>query len=344
MSKVQTDFSTNDPQIQNQAIKRSRQSIERILCIFMENLSFYVSLLIGTYCIIVLPEIYRFHVQMTKMNKPFYYIEMVYILIGFVISGGFYFLTPCLFGKFVDKNATEVKYRIETKEQRSERLLNYIHGLTYYLVSFVSGMLLTKGSDLRPKLFGGKFDGMDFVNTWPKDIPDLIRWYFLINLGHHLERAIILVMYKRKTNDFFTMNLHHIITVLLMLYSYLMRQLYWGIPVLLIHDMSETLFNASKFFREIKPLKKFLDITFACFWLSWFYSRILTYTIEILSPLKDTLIKPSDMIRTYFYSSVFQTVCLHVLGVLDYYWFFMISKILYIKLVSNNYKITVDGE
>ena len=321
-----------------------RQNIEKLLCVFMENCSFYITIVIGAYCLVVLPEIYRFHAQAKASSSPFVYSELLIVVVGLVASAGLYFLTPGLFGNYVSKNLAETQYRREGNAARQARMLNYIHGMVYYPLSFTAGLVLTKGSDLRPKLFGGRFNGMEFVNIWPQDIPDPLRWYFLFQLGHHIERALVLVIYKRKTNDFFTMNLHHLLTILLMLYSYLMRQLFWGIPVVLIHDMSDSLLNATKFFREIKPLKRLLSPTFAAFWASWLFTRVFVYTIEILGPLKYILIHPSEAINAYFYTTLFQVVCLHMLGVLNYYWSFMLTKMLYNKLTAKSEKNAMDGE
>ena len=181
MSKVRFDAQVREGN-KPMPIKRSRQSIEKVLCVFMENLSFYVSLLVGTYCVAVLPEIYRFHAQMNAEGKPFEYRELLFVLVGFFLSGGAYFAMPLLFGKFVEKNATDAKFRLESREQRRERLLNYLHGMMYYMISLVAGMLLTKGSDLRPKLYGGKFDGSAVGKSWPADVPTALRYLSLIHI------------------------------------------------------------------------------------------------------------------------------------------------------------------
>lgn len=318
--------------------------IEKTLSRLMENIAFYLTMLIIMYFMMICTEILSFHKKLIELGQTTSYSELLFFPLGYLFKKGILFLCSfCLTG-FLKKNLVDKKFRDETEEKRLERLMNYMSSIIYNTLAFIIGIYITKGTDLCPKFFGGELDNSKFVEFWPKDVPAIARIFFLFQFAHHFERLTNLFLKKKGSSDFFTMNLHHFLTIFLMIASYFMQQLHYGVPVLIINDLSDIFLNSTKLFREIKILKFLFNINFILLWTTWLYTRIFVYTIEILRHLEDLLVKPSPMIREFHYAFLFQLISLHLLGILNYYWCFMISKLLYNKIFKGSERITVEGE
>ena len=343
MEKAAKRDLTESKPVREQAHK-SETSVEKKLARVMENFSFYLTLLITMYFVMIVKEIFQFHSKLHKEGDSFDYQELWWVPISFVLDKLVIWACPVLFTNFYKQHLTEGRNRGETREKRLTRLTTYTSNIIYYTLAFLIGIWLTRGTELLPIFFGGDLDNSQFIHIWPKDIPKVIRIYFIFQFSHHFGSLLINLIYKRQTGDFYTMNFHHFLCTFLMITSYFMRQLHYGVPVLLINDMSETFLNTTKLFREIKPLKKFFVLSFMLLWSTWIYSRIFSYVLEILKHLKDLLVKPSDAIKEFQYAFLFQVISLHLLGVLNFYWLFQISKLLYNKIVHGINQNTVEGE
>lgn len=307
--------------------KSKKFNVDKAITGIMENFAFYMIGVIIIYFFIAFPELIKFHQEPDVIKNPFDFSELVFVLIGFLFCFGTFHLLPIVLDKYVRSNLFELKGRYEPEDERVTRLINNFHSLLYYLVSFTCGFLVTWNTMLLPKMMGGHMDLHKSVEVWPQDTNRYVRWYFLFTLGHHIERQVNLWTHKRKSGDFWTLNLHHILTVFLMIYSYSLRLLHFGVPVVMIHDISDINYNISKLCRCLRSWRPFLGLSMAIFTFSWLYTRIICYTKEILLPLKHRVLVPSYIQQNYFMVGVFEVFCLYVLGILDYYWFALIVKI-----------------
>ena len=323
---------------------RHRSSFEQALLGFMENFSFYVTFLLTMYFIMIIPEIIKFNKEINSTDDPFFYLELLFVPLGCVASYLMLKMTKHVFKAFLERNMVETKFRKETDEQRFDRLANNIHGLLYYSVFIVIAYNLIKDTDLLPRLLGGELHKNDMNSSWPKNVDWKVRAYFNLSFGHHLERLISLIAHKRHSSDFFVMNLHHFITFFLMLVCYSMRQMHLGVPVLFIHDLGEPALNLVKLVREIKGLRKYLMPVFVFMYISWLTTRIVIYTVDVLSTLKPLVSNPGPVVSQYYFAFLFQVISLHILGILDYYWVFMVSKIMYDKVTKGKEKVINEGE
>lgn len=313
-------------QSQEKPVAKKEFNVDRALTRFMENFAYYMIGVVIIYFFVALPELFKFHKEANVVKYPFDYSELFFIPIGFGFCMGTFYLLPHILDSFVRSNLVKMNYRHETEDEIVTRLINNFHSLFYYVVSLSAGIAVTAGSSLSPKMFGGSLSVNNAVEHWPQDTNKYVRCYFLFTLGHHLERQVNMWTHKRDSGEFWTLNLHHILTMSLMVCSYLMRLLFFGVPVVIIHDISDIFFNVSKLCRCIRPFKPFLKVSMVFFIFSWLYTRIICYTKEILVPLKHHVDKPSYIQQNYFMIGLYEVFCLYVLGILDYYWFALIVK------------------
>ena len=311
---------------------------------FMENFSFYIVIALTTYFLFIQKQMYYFVQEVNNSEEPFNYLELLLIPFGCVFTVFLQKLIEYLATDYIKRNVFEKKVRKETNEQQIARLNRYIHGLVFYTICTIIHYNLIKGTDLMPKLFGGSLDVSNFKDYWPKDIPDSVRWFFLFRFGYHIMDMLHQIIHKRHSSDFFVMNLHHFVTFFLMIVAYWCRQLQFGVPVLFIHDFGDPPLNAVRLFRELKNLKKFMMPTFLFMYLTWFFTRIIVYSAEILNFLVGVIHGIPEQKKYYFDACLFQIICLYCLGILDYYWVLMTTKIMYDKLVKNQENVIHEGE
>lgn len=320
-------------------IKKSEDfNIDRILTSFMENFAYYMIIITSVYFLISLPQIFKFHKEFEVHDNLFDFNELLYIFAGFSFCLITYYTLPYLLDNYIRSNLTDQNNRKESLEERISRLVNNIHSLLYYMVSLSVGILVTSGTNLRPKMLNGTMDLDYAVSSWPQTPNNYVRYYFLFTLGHHIERQYNLWVHKRKNGDFWTLNLHHILTIFLMVYSYSMRLLYFGVPVVIIHDISDIFYNIAKLTRCLRTWRPFMYVFMAIFTFSWLYTRIICYTKEVLLPLKRQAFLQSYIQQNYYLIGIFEVFCLYVLGILNYYWFALIVKIGF-NLTKKNDKI-----
>lgn len=324
---LETDQSSTEAQTLKSTKPGKPFNIDTALTGFMENFAFYCIGVVILYFFVAIPELLKFHAEVKLKHNPFEFWELIFFVIGFMFCLTTFYLLPRLLDSFVRNNLVELKGREEPLEERVTRIINNFHSLLYYSISLGVGLIVTSGTPFRPKMMGGLMDLNKAVENWPQDTENFVRYYFLFSMGHHTERQVNLWTHKRNIGDFWTMNLHHILTVFLMFYSYSMRLLFFGVPVVFIHDISDIMYNVSKICRCVKPFRPFIGISMAVFTLSWLYSRIICYTKEVLLPLKHQITLGGYMQENYIKIGVFEVFCLYILGILNYYWFVLICKI-----------------
>jgi len=138
-------------------------------------------------------------------------------------------------------------------------------------------------TDFLPYMLGGKYNA-----DWSKihsDYPFLtkganlkqLRYYYLITLGYHFNstRAVFWSYYNGKNkNDWIEMLLHHMITVVLYMFSYMLCLTKLGSLVMFLHDWADIWTPLTKMFVET-TYKTPAIIGAALLWISWVYSRLI---------------------------------------------------------------------
>lgn len=141
--------------------------------------------------------------------------------------------------------------------------------------------------------------------------------------GHHVERLIEHIIYKRNSMSFYVMILHHYITIILMVNCLIHRQYLFGIPVLLLHDMADSFANLIRLVREIKQWNWLIIPVYLCFLFVWVFTRNTIFNIEIMYPLLTVVLPQFVQHRTYHH--IFATAGLCILLILNTYWIWGIA-------------------
>ena len=315
------------------------QTIEVKMASVMENVSKAVLLFVSLYFLLAIPELREIVRFMQDQQVVIYFNEYLWIIPGAI---GCYLLnllsTKVIihwFEPFIKKDG----YRVgETHEQRLVRLGNYIYGAIYYTISTVALMYMTFGSKFSPVSYGGSLNTTNNIIPWPYDVSYGIRIFYMLTLGHHIERALHELVHQFGSKTFYVMMLHHVLTIKLIFLSFFMRHLTFGIPVLLTHDVNDIFLNASRFLRETS-YKQLTSFVFFWLMVSWLYTRIYTFLVEVIFGVIYQTMYDTGFMNRFLFSNIFYLPALIALYILNVYWGFQILKIAFLRLIQGKEKL-----
>ena len=108
-----------------------------------------------------------------------------------------------------------------------------------------------------------------------------MQYYYLISFAYHLESTIDHLLARPK-NDFYEMICHHVITCLLIIFSYTANWQTVGVVVMLVMDNADIFIGLIRTFMDLVP-----DWLAMLMWVglmtSWVYSRIYVFSLDILA-------------------------------------------------------------
>ena len=171
-----------------------------------------------------------------------------------------------------------------------------------------------------------------------------LRMYYLITLGYRVFKTYLLIYQwcrDEHRSDFIEMFLHHILTLTLYGFSFMMGLVKIGSIIMYLHDLVEPFLNLAKIFAETKAHKAVTMVSAALLWLVWGWSRIVVFPLIIyrgfiieapkqLYPNHDILTH-LDYQRYEVISFVIHSMCVFLifLEVLHVWWFQLLTVMLY---------------
>ena len=126
----------------------------------------------------------------------------------------------------------------------------------------------------------------------------------MIQLCFYTAGSIQLTLsYRNKHKDFYVMQTHHLITILLISVSYNFCQFRIGSMVLIIHDVSDIFLEAAKV-NLYMGLNSTKNILFGLFAAVFFVSRLVVYPLRVLWPiimLDQGFLDQKEVNRTFWF-------------------------------------------
>ena len=172
------------------------------------------------------------------------------------------------------------------------------------------------------------WDGVPFHPLCPK-----LKFFFMVELGSYLHQ---LLWTEVKRKDALEMIIHHIVTILLIGFSYSCNFWRIGCVIMVIHDIADVFLESAKCCNYIKTIGKrdwagtCCDVLFGCFALSFFITRLVIFPGHIgWSVWSEGPLPP----RNWWGALSFYIFLLIVLQILHIFWFSTIAKMIY-KLVT----------
>ncbi|GAB1598016.1 ceramide synthase 2-like isoform X2 [Argonauta hians] len=145
---------------------------------------------------------------------------------------------------------------------------------TFYSAIFVYGMVM-----LLDKVWLWKP-----VNCWigypHHHVSDDIFWFYIIEIGYYIS-SLVLHFTDVRRKDFWELFIHHIITLLLLTFSWIQNMIRVGTLVLVIHDTVDPLVESAKMAKYCGKLVM-CDILFVIFASTWFITRLVIFPWRIV--------------------------------------------------------------
>lgn len=165
---------------------------------------------------------------------------------------------------------------------------------------------------------------------WPNHpITGLMNFYYQIELGCYLHQ---LHWTEVTRSDAFEMILHHLITITLIVASYMTNFTRIGTSILLTHDIADVFLEIGKCFNYISKVPEskpwaspVTDAFFGCFAVSFFITRLVVYPRYMVYSLVVEAPQIMGMWSGYwlFATMLVGLQCLHV------FWFYLIARMIY---------------
>lgn len=90
-----------------------------------------------------------------------------------------------------------------------------------------------------PRVLGGSGDVSRAFLTMREAPSDKLKLYYMIQTGYHLQSLLYMVLLSPIRNDFIEMLLHHLVTLLLIVGSYMGNYTALGALIAFTHDIGD---------------------------------------------------------------------------------------------------------
>ena len=170
-------------------------------------------------------------------------------------------------------------------------------------------------------------DPRELFLNWPRhEVSDLMKFYYMSQLGCYLHQ---LIWTEVSRSDSTEMIAHHLITMGLLVVSYIARFTRYGSLILLLHDFSDIFLEIGKCINYTSEapgrahLSKICDLMFGIFTISFFITRLLLYPKIIIVSL---WVHGYDHFGSRWWFAWVITGFLVALQFLHVFWFYLISR------------------
>uniref|UniRef100_A0A1D1YSZ3 LAG1 longevity assurance 2 n=1 Tax=Anthurium amnicola TaxID=1678845 RepID=A0A1D1YSZ3_9ARAE len=184
-------------------------------------------------------------------------------------------------------------------------------------------------------------DTKQYFKGWPnQELKFLLKLFYMCQCGFYTYSIAALLTWETRRKDFSIMMSHHIVTTVLIGYSYFTRFFRIGSIVLALHDASDVFLEAAKLFKYSER-EMGASVCFGLFALSWVSLRLIFFPFWIIKISSFYCIEDlssSEHFTTLYYS--FNTMLLTLLVFHVYWWVLICSMIL--RQMKNRGKVGED--
>jgi len=156
----------------------------------------------------------------------------------------------------------------------AERMFRFFLYLSFTLLGL---WIMKQGTFLHRYILGQENNPQYFQNYPCQQLPRYLDDYYLIKLSYHVFELLNASLFHRDRRDFSEFLLHHILTIVLVSYSYCTNVIPIGGSVMMIMDASDALVAVFKL--TVDVYEKFQLPTFLIMLAGWIYFRLWFFPI-----------------------------------------------------------------
>lgn len=173
--------------------------------------------------------------------------------------------------------------------------------------------------------------GNCWVNYPHHNMDSDVWWYYMTELAFYWGLFFTQFTGDVKRKDFWSMFFHHVVTIMLVSFSWVCHLHRIGTLVMIIHDVSDTFLECAKMLHYAK-IEGVATALFGLFTLCWIVTRLgffptwIIYSITVEAP----------QLIQYFPAYLFFNLLLSSLLTLNIYWTYSILKVSYVTIISRS--------
>ncbi|GLU03202.1 hypothetical protein SLE2022_204120 [Rubroshorea leprosula] len=185
-------------------------------------------------------------------------------------------------------------------------------------------------------------DTKGYFRGWPdQELKLPLQLFYMCQCGFYIYSIAALLVWETRRKDFAVMMSHHVITVILIGYSYITRFFRIGSIILALHDASDVFLEAAKVFKYSER-ELGASVCFGLFAISWLLLRLIFFPFWIIKSSSYDIREFLNLSQPYPTSLyyVFNTMLLMLLVFHIYWWFLICAMIL--RQLKNRGKVGED--
>ncbi|KAL6347825.1 hypothetical protein AAG906_037554 [Vitis piasezkii] len=173
-------------------------------------------------------------------------------------------------------------------------------------------------------------DSKQYFRGWPNQELTLpLKLFYMCQCGFYIYSIAALLTWETRRRDFSVMMSHHVVTVILIGYSYISSFVRIGSVVLALHDASDVFMEAAKVFKYSEK-ELAASVCFGFFAISWLVLRLIFFPFWVISASSYDMQNCMNLSEAYpmllYY--VFNTMLLTLLVFHIYWWILICSMIM----------------
>lgn len=179
------------------------------------------------------------------------------------------------------KSKLKKKYSGDALDLKVYKSTRNFFKVFYFAFITLFGFYVYSDTTYHSSIMYGSGNHLHVNSDWPyNQIPRYLKLYYMIGMSYHFEDTVHHLFHPAQ-NDFFEMLLHHYITVLLIVGSYMTGQWNFGINVMIQMDNGDCFGGAIKAFMDFVPVPVVM-INYLLILYSWIYFRIYAFAYEVI--------------------------------------------------------------
>jgi hypothetical protein len=267
-------------------IKENKSQVQKVLDIATPDqvVSFIMTIVLASFMPSIIQTGMKFS-ELRQLERPdynnpcvedFYYIPFYALLIK-IWKG---LLTHYMSDWFTSR--LSAKYTGEVLEMKVAKCCKGLFKVMYFGCTFIGGWkFVIQYTNFTPELMLGTGDERVVMSDYPyTTMPTFLKFYYVCSLSYYVEDLLVHVL-QSPSSDYFEMILHHLVTMELIVSSYLCGLWPFGIWVLMQMDLADIFIGLIRVVMDFCKIY-ITFIIYLCIMYSFVHFRMIAFTKLIL--------------------------------------------------------------
>ncbi|KAG8368374.1 hypothetical protein BUALT_Bualt15G0038900 [Buddleja alternifolia] len=177
-------------------------------------------------------------------------------------------------------------------------------------------------------------DIKQYFSGWPdQELKLSLKLIYMCQCGFYIYSIVALSTWETRRKDFSVMMSHHVVTVIVIGYSYIIRFFRIGAVILALHDASDVFLEAGKVFKYSEN-ELGASLFFGLFASSWLVLRLIYFPFWVIRSFSCYSVEVLDLSEPYYIGVCVSNTMLLTLLVFHIYWWKLICAMIIRQLKS----------